>query len=70
MTTLPYVFSATPEDPAICRRGRHVQDHGLCVETEDGDIFCESHVWDMGTAFTAYSMERDGHAPPPEEVRP
>jgi hypothetical protein len=67
MTTLPYVFTATPEDPATCQACRIEKDHGDFVEYEWLGIVCATCITTGDTALTVHSMERDGHAPPTEE---
>ena len=69
MSTLPYVFPILPEEPILCAYDRHWQHGGLGIETPEGALYCESHAVSMSEAFTIFRMERDGHAPPPEEVR-
>jgi hypothetical protein len=66
MSTLPYIFTATPEDPATCVACRTEKDHGDFVESEWLGIVCAWCVWTFDTALTVHGMERDGHAPPPE----
>jgi hypothetical protein len=63
---LPYVHTATPDEPIRCHECRIEKDHGDFIETTKGCVYCASCVWTFDTALTVHSMERDGHAPPPE----
>jgi hypothetical protein len=77
MSALPYVFTVTPEAPIRCGRCEEIKTKGEMIETtiRPADIvtmkcavlICASCVWTFDTALTVHSMERDGHAPPPED---
>jgi hypothetical protein len=76
MSQLPYVFTATPEYSAFCGHCEQLKVKGQMIEDTIRDsqlmmklsvLICAACVTSWDTALTVHSMERDGHAPPPEE---
>jgi hypothetical protein len=63
MSALPFVWTATPEDPIRCDECRTEKDHGQLTENLVGRLECAACTEDKHTALLVHSMEETGHAP-------